>query len=396
MKTHVTPVRGRAELTAFLRLSQRLYRDDPYWVAPLEREQRMLLNPRRNPFFDTGSARLFLARRGTGRGAPVLGRIAVARDPRFVDEEGAPYGVFGFFECAEDITVAAALFEAAEEWLADSGAATLRGPLGFTTNEECGLLVDGFAHAPTLMTAYNPPSYPGLLEGCGFTKAKDLYSWLLHAEPEGRLPERIGRLADAVRRLEGVTVRPLDPADFGREAARIRDIYNRAWARNWGAVTMSDREFAHLAARLKPLVRRGLALFAEVDGEPVAFALGVPDLNQALRPVRGRLTTWGLPLGLLRLVRGMRRIDTGRLVALGVQHEFRGRGLETVLYTELQRLALERGFRRYELSWTLEDNTSVNRAIEAAGGSVYRTHRIYRRPIPAQRAASAAPAPVQS
>ncbi|MDX2647466.1 N-acetyltransferase [Streptomyces sp. PA03-1a] len=371
----VTPVEDRAATTAFIRLPYALYRDEPHWVAPLEREVRAFLDPRRNPFFETAEARLFLARRG-GR---TVGRIAAVTDPRFHERHDYKCGHFGLFECADDLEAAGALFDAVADWLAGRGLTRMLGPLSFSVNDECGLLVDGFDGPPSVGIPYNPPYYADLLTGCGFGKAKDLLSWLVPMPPDGEPPAAIARVAARTLADPAVRVRPLDPDRYEADMAVIKDIYNDAWAENYASVPLTDAEFLHMAAQLKSVLHPELVRIAEVDGEPAAFTLWVPDVNQALRTARGRLTTWGLPVGMLRISRAMGRITRVRGGTSGVRKEHRSRGLVAVLLADAQRAAFRLGYTETDLSWILEDNRGSNRHAQAMGGVHFRTHRLYER-----------------
>ncbi|MEU0186243.1 N-acetyltransferase [Streptomyces sp. NPDC006207] len=371
----VTPVEDRAATTAFIRLPYALYRDEPHWVAPLEREVRAFLDPRRNPFFETAEARLFLARRGRR----TVGRIAAVTDPRFHERHDYKCGHFGLFECADDLEAAGALFDAVADWLAGRGLTRMLGPLSFSVNDECGLLVDGFDGPPSVGIPYNPPYYADLLTGCGFGKAKDLLSWLVPMPPDGEPPAAIARVAARTLADPAVRVRPLDPDRYEADMAVIKDIYNDAWAENYASVPLTDAEFLHMAAQLKSVVHPELVRIAEVDGEPAAFTLWVPDVNQALRTARGRLTTWGLPVGMLRISRAMGRITRVRGGTSGVRKEHRSRGLVAVLLADAQRAAFRLGYTETDLSWILEDNRGSNRHAQAMGGVHFRTHRLYER-----------------
>ncbi|MFF3560605.1 GNAT family N-acetyltransferase [Streptomyces sp. NPDC002574] len=369
----VSPVEGRADTNAFIRLPYALYRDDQHWVAPLEREMRAFLDPRRNPTFDTAEIRLLLARRGK----TVVGRIAVVSEPRYQERHDFTCGHFGLFECADDTGAAAALFDAAAAWLAERGLTRMLGPLSFSVNDECGLLVDGFDGPPSVGIPYNPPYYARLLTECGFGKAKDLLSWLVPMPPDGEPPAGIRRVAERTLSDPAVTVRPLDPGRWDDEMAVIKDIYNDAWAENYASVPLTDQEFRHMAAQLKAVLKPELVRIAEVDGEPAAFTMWLPDVNQALRPARGRLTTWGLPVGLLRVTLGMGRITRVRGGTSGVRKEHRSRGLVAVLLADAQRAAHRLGYTETDLSWILEDNRGSNRHAQAMGGVHFRTHRLY-------------------
>lgn len=365
----VEPVRGSRDLTAFIGFPFDLYRDDPLWVPPLRRTQRKLL--RDHPFLDFGSVQPFLARRD-GR---VVGRIVGVDNPRHNDAHDARDGFFGLFECVDDVAVARALFETAGGWLGARGLDTVLGPVNFSTNYECGTLVDGFDRPPMVLTSYNPDYYPKLIERCGFTTAKDLWAW--DVAPGGTPPAKVVRLVDEVRRTEGVTVRTADLGDHRAELARFKAVYNSAWEGNWGFVPMTDRELEHLAAELKPVLRPELMVFAEVDGEAVGCAFGLPDVNQALRVAAGRTN----PLSLWRMTRVLRTVRAGRLIALGVRKEYRNRGIHALLYTEVLRTSHDMGYRQREASWTLEDNHTINNTMRGLGARHAKTYRIYRRAL---------------
>jgi GNAT superfamily N-acetyltransferase len=372
----VSAVRTQAERTAFIRFPYSIYRGDPNWVPPLEMERRDFLDPRKHPFFDFGEVELFLARRPGGE---LVGRIAAVKDPRFNEFQGTRWGFFGLFECVDDPAVARALFEAAAGWLRARGFETMVGPVSYSTNYECALLVDGFDAPPAVMMPYNPRYYPGLLEAVGFTKAKDLWAYELSSSHP--VPEKVVRIAEKLREREGVTVRPLRMKELDAEVARIKAIYNSALEKNWGFVPMTEREFDHLAREFKQIVEPELVLVAEVKGEAVGFAMTLPDANQALKAAGGRLTRFGLPIGLVKLALAARRIDWLRMLVLGLKPGYRRRGIDAILYLDTIRNAQRLGYRGGEISWELEDNHLINRAIESMGGQRSKTYRLYQRPL---------------
>ena len=371
----VTPVRGAADRMAFIRLQYALYRDDPNWVPPLEMERKDFLDPKKNPFFDYAEVELFLARRG----AEVVGRVAAIKNPRHMEVHGTKEGFFGLFECVNDAGVARGLLDAASAWLKARGIDRVLGPANFSSNQDWGLLVEGHDTPPALMMPYNPTYYLGLLETCGFTKAKDLWAWELSASAAP--PEKVARIAEKIRQRDGITVRPVSLKDFPAEIARIKEIYNSAWEKNWGFIPMTEREFDHMAKEMKAIVRPELVLIAEVKGEPVAFSMTLPDANEAFKAANGRLTTFGLPIGLVKLVLASRRIKRLRLLTLGIKEGFRRRGLDAILYLDTLRTAKALGYTGGEISWTLEDNHLVNRAIESMGGKHSKTYRVFQRPV---------------
>jgi hypothetical protein len=367
----ITPVQSRADKDAFIRFPYALYANDPNWVPPLLMERNDFFNPEKNPWFKFGKVELFLARRG----GKVVGRIAAIDDPNYNKFHGTQLGFFGMFECIDDPGVARGLFDAAGAWVKSQGFSEMMGPVNFSTNYECSVLVDGFDAPPVVMMAYNPRYYPGLYEACGLEKAKDLWAWELSSSVPP--PEKVTRVAEKIRQRQGVVVRPVNMKDFANEVRRIKDIYNSAWEKNWGFVPMTEAEFDHMAKELKQLVVPDLLLMAEVKGEPVAFSMTVPDANVALKAANGRL----FPFGLVKLLLASRKIKRLRLITLGIKEGFRKQGLDAILYLDTLKTARRLGYSGGEISWTLEDNQLVNRAIESMGGHKYKTYRLYQRPV---------------
>lgn len=370
----VAPVLDARDKDRFVRFPEQVYRGDLHWVPPLLMERHDFLDPRRNPFFAHADVALFLARRE----GQVVGRIAAVEDRNFNAFHGTRTGYFGLYESVNDAGVAAALFGAARQWARVRRLDTLLGPMNLSTNYEVGLLVEGFDSDPYFMMPYNPRHYVRLFEECGLEKAKDLFAWERSAASPP--PERFARIADRIRQAEGISVRSVDLSRFEAEVARIKDVYNAAWEKNWGFVPMSDAEFDHLAKDLRRLVVPELTMIAEDGGEPVAFSLTLPDVNQALKKVGGRLTWFGLPLGLARLLWHERKVDRVRLMALGVKAGWRRRGIDAVLIVETIRRTRALGYLGGEISWTLEDNELINRAIESVGCSRSKVYRVYQTP----------------
>jgi len=372
LSLQIHPVRSAADRREFLRLPWSIYPGSyPAWVPPLLAEEGKRLDPSRNPFFGHGAVELFLARRN---GIPV-GRIAAVENTLHNAHHGDRMGFFGQFECRQDPDAARGLLEAAAGWLRARGLEGMRGPVNFSLNEESGLLVDGFDDPPAILMTYNPPYYADLLEGWGLAKAKDLWAWAGDGEVFNR--ERFAVLDRVVARSgHDIRVRGMDMRRFPAEVDLIRRLYNEAWEDNWGFTPMTDAEVAHMARSLRPVIDPELALMGEVDGEPAGFALSLPDVNQAIRPLNGRL----LPFGFIRLLRGMRRINRVRIITLGVLPRFRRSGLDALFYLETFRRAVAKGYHG-ESSWILEDNTLMNRALEKMGFRVYKTYRIYEREL---------------
>ena len=365
-KLEISHVQTSADRRDFLTFPYKLYRNDPYWVAPLLLDQKALFDPSKHPFYLHGTMQRFLARRD---GATV-GRIAAILDPNFSRFHEEKAGFFGFLEMVDDAEVAAGLLGAARDWLREQGAEAIRGPVSPSTNYECGVLVDGFDSSPRIMMTYNPPYYGPLIEAAGWKKAKDLFAYDL---PVARArADRVRTLTDKAA-SNGVHLRTLRLDDFENEVERAWDIYNSAWAKNWGFVPMTRPEFLRHGHELKQILIPDLAWIAEVGGEAIGFALAIPDINEALHRIRGRL----LPFGLFKLLWHKRKIKYLRVIVLGVKQEFRPRPAAAALYAALIRECGRLKFGGAECSWILEDNVLMRRSIEALGGEVYKTYRIY-------------------
>jgi len=356
---------------SFIRLPWQIYGNDPNWVPPLLVERRAFLDPRRNPFFEHAAVKLFLAADGAGR---TLGRIAAIVNHNHIRTHREKTGFFGLFECVPEQAVADALLARAAEFLRGHGMETMRGPESMCVNDEIGLLVEGFDRPPMIMMPYNPPYYEALLVRHGFTKSMDLYAYYVE-DREGTIPERVRRGVELARRRHRFTVRSLRMKDFDAELERIHRLYTSAWEDNWGAVPMTEREFRHLAENLRKIVDPELCLIAEVAGEPAGFSLALPDFNQILIRLNGRL----LPFGIIRFLLYRRRIDAVRILTMGVIKKYRHMGIDNCFYYETYRRGLAKGIRRAEMSWVLENNTAMNRILENLGFKVYKKYRLYDR-----------------
>ncbi len=377
---NVRPVRGRRDLDAFIKLPFRLHPDTP-WVPPLIAERREFLDRDRNPFFAHAEAEYFLAER-EGR---VVGRITAQIDERWTQHNGGNDGMFGFFECERSPETAAALLDAAAAWLRERGRERVLGPMDFTTNDECGLLIDGYDLEPFVLEPWHPPYYRDLLEGLGMTKAMDLLMWRLelgHLRQGDRFHDLIHQAAEAAVSEHGVVVRHMRKRDLEAEVARFMEVYNEAWDRNWGFVPISEEEVRFQAKNLKPILDENWAMIAERDGEVVGAALTLPDINQVLRRMNGRL----LPLGWWRFLTGRRKIDRVRVFALGVKPAYQHLGVAAALYVEHVETAARVRQKWGEMGWILEVNEAMNRAMEGMGGTVVKRYRLYERPLGPQTA----------
>jgi len=326
----------------------------------------------KNPFFEHAEVECFLAFAGDR----VVGRIAAIDNRAHNEFHDDRVGFFGFFECEDDPAAAGALFDTAARWLGARGKDVLRGPMNFSTNDDCGSLVDGFDTPPSIMMPHNPPYHARLYAAAGFAKAQDL---LAYWYDPGDLPERLVRGVDLVRKRKGVTIRGMDMKNFESDVGLIRGIYNDAWERNWGFVPMTGREFDHMAEQLKPVVDPDLVVFAQVKGETVGFGLALPDFNMALKHAHGEL----FPFGFLAILWHKRRIDRARVLTLGIRAGWRASGVDAVLVSELHGRCTAKGMPRGEFSWILESNLAMRRPLENIGARVSKTYRVYDRAIQA-------------
>ncbi len=372
----VLEVKSRRDLDRFVKVPWPIYGDDPRWVPPLLLEVKEFLNRKKHPFYQHGDATALVALRGSR----AVGRVLVSDDPHYNQLHGTNVGCFGMFESIEDQNVADALLDAAAQWLRARGRDSIMGPIDYSTNYPCGLLIDGFDTPPTVMMNHNRPYYAGLLEAWGLAKVKDLYSWWFNTQ-NNRL-EKWHRRVQRLAQRSGVTIRPVNPDDFEAEVDRCLSVYNSARDANWGFVKLSEAEFLYMAKQIARIAKPDLTLLAEIDGKPVGFSVTVPNFNEAIQPLNGRLTTFGVPLGLARLVCRTRRIKTARMLVLDLLHEYRRRGISEllILYT-LNHGKNVIGYTSAELGWTLEDNYLINRTVEAVGAEHYKTYRIYEKQL---------------
>lgn len=367
-------VESKEDLRRFLELPWHIFRGNPFWVPPLKKQVRAYLDLK-HPFYLGGRAEreLFLVYRGN---KPV-GRVAAIINRAHNAFHGDRWGFFGFFECEEDPEAVRLLFQGVEEYLRNKGCDTLVGPTSPSTNYECGLLVEGFDSRPTVMMPYNPPYYASLLEGVGFTKAKDLYAYWSPVHSASL--ERLRRFAQRIQEREPqLRVRTVNLKDFAREVGIIQEIYNLAWEKNWGFVPTSNEEFALLAKELKPLVDPNLLLVAFFGDNPAGFLLALPDVAPALAQLNGSM---GNPLRLLRAWWVGRKLEGLRLITMGVKQEYRLRGAEGVMFYRGLQAALERGYRWCEYSWILEDNELAKRTVRLMDAKLSKIYRLYTKPL---------------
>lgn len=373
----VKPVNGKADLKHFIALPKQLYRGQPGYVAPLDIERAEALDPRKNPYFEHAEVQLFLAWRD---GKPV-GRISAQICHLYQKQYGDQTGHFGFIDAIDDPAVFAALTTAAEDWLRKRGMTRILGPLSFSTNEETGLLINGFNSLPMLMMAYHAPYTGHRLDDCFYVKAKDVIAYDLAMDAYRAL----GSKRSLEKTAEGgrVTVRPLDMKNYHRDLSVALDIFNDAWSDNWGMIPFTKGEIEAAAKGLKPLIDPKLVSIAEVDGEPAGMLVCVPNLLEAVADLNGAL----LPFGWLKLIWRLKfgQLKTARVPLMGIRKKyhgsFLGASLLPMMFGSIREHFLARGLERVELSWILEDNMPMRRVCEGVGGRAYKTYRIYEKSL---------------
>ncbi|HEV2923247.1 MAG TPA: hypothetical protein VGW98_04375 [Solirubrobacteraceae bacterium] len=375
MGVEVNEVAGRRDLKLFIDLPFRLHANHPLWVPPLKLERRIFLNRRVNAFFSHGEAKYFLARRD-GR---VVGRISAQVNHAFNDYQGKNWGWFGFLEFEDEEEVLQALLGAAEEWHRESGRERMVGPASFAMNDESGVLIDGYEKRPMILQPWQPPYYRERIEQAGMTKAIDLLMWNLEVSDRERVLPVIFELAEKVQSEHGIRVRPMRRRQLRKDLDAFAEVYNSAWSENWDFVPYSKKDLDAYAQELQLVFDKHWFMIAEREdtGEVVGMAITVPDINQALAKMKGRL----LPLGWWYFLRKGRLIDRVRVGFLGVKPEYQHTGVAAKLYVEHFNAAAARPQSGGEMGWILETNTAMNRGMEAMGGRIVKRYRVYERSL---------------
>lgn len=375
MAVSVKEVLGRAELKAFVDLPFRLHSNQPLWVPPLKIERRMFLNRKMNAFFSHGEAEYFLA----WRDGVVVGRVTAQINHAFNEHQQKNWGWFGFLEFEDDQEVLAALLEAAEAWLRARGKERMVGPASFAMNDESGVLIEGYDVRPMILQPWNPPYYQQRLEQAGMTKAMDLLMWNLEVTERDKVMPVIWELAEKVQSEHGIRVRPMRRRQLRKDMDAFAEVYNSAWSKNWDFVPYSKKDLDAYAQELQLAFDKHWFMIAEREdtGEVVGMAITVPDLNQVLEKMKGRL----LPLGWWYFLRKGRIIDRVRVGFLGVKPEYQHTGVAAKLYQEHFDAAEARPQKGGEMGWILETNTPMNRGMEAMGGTVVKRYRVYEREL---------------
>jgi hypothetical protein len=369
----ISPVSNdKYALRQFLDVPYRIYRDDPHYVFPLLDEMKHFHDKKKNPFYRHAVSELWLA----SDGGQIVGRIGACVDRYNNEHHDEKVGFFGFYEVDDNPAAAAALLETARDWIAGQGMDTMRGPGCFTSNHDWyGLQVAGKFNRPVIGMPYNPRYYEKQLEDFGLAGVKDLFAW--HIETHGQLPEKMQRLIDRILARPGLVIRPFDMKNFMAEASLVRDLYNRTWSENWGFIPLDDEDFAYMAKDMKSMVDPSFLLIAEMEGRPIGFSLTIPDFNQALQPLRGKL----LPFGWLKFLLGKRKINYARTLLMGVLPEFRKLGVDMAMVYQTMLAGFAKGTTSGECSWILADNEPMNRILTGYGADMYKTYRIYEKAV---------------
>jgi GNAT superfamily N-acetyltransferase len=380
----ITPVQGFGDLRKFVELPFRLHAGTN-WIPPLKLERYAYLSPRLNPFFKEGEAQLFLARRD-GR---VVGRISAQISRALNEYQHNRWGLFGFLEFEDDQELLEGLIDTAASWLTERGCDRMVGPMDFVPNEELGVLIEGFEHEPQIRHPWHPPYYQQRCEAAGLTKAMDVLHWKLHiSDREERMLPILPQLAEQSRTKHGIRIRKMSWLHLGRELKEFDKVYEAAWSKNWGFIPYSDADLTDLAINYRLIYSKDWFMVAENDKETVAVAITIPDINQVYRKMKGRL----LPLGWWYYLNRKRYIDRCRIGFLGVLPEYQHTGVAAALYMEHYEMASKGKVDTGEAGWILETNKSMNRGLEAMGGSIIKRCRVYERLLNGAQDAPAAPA----
>lgn len=364
----IKKVETKMELNTFIKSQWKFYKNNPYWVPPLLMERKHLLDKDKNPFFKAADADYFIAYRNN----EIVGRIAAIKNDVHLKYHNDNTGFFGFFESIDDQQVANALFDTAKNWLKQKGLSKMLGPANPSSNDEYGMLYKGFDDPPRIMMTYNPQYYNNLCEKYGMVKAKDLLAYKLENH-KVMSSEKLKRVQQLARERYRLKITQLDMKNFKSELDKVKYVYNKAWAPNWGFVPLSDEQIDAMAKDLKPLAEPSLVLFGEIDNQLVGFALVMLDYNQIFINMNGRL----LPFNFIKLFTQKKKITWARIITLGIIPEYQKKGLDSVFYWEIVNRAHAIGIDLGEASWILEDNDMMNRGANVMGGDPYKKYRLW-------------------
>jgi len=357
------------DITKFIKFAWKIYKGDPNWVPPLLMDKKKILNKNKNPFFKTAEMEMFMAYKD---GEPV-GRIAAIKNDAHNKVHDENIGFFGFFESINDQEVANALLDKAKEWLKSKGLDAMRGPANPSSNDEFGMLLKGFDDPPRIMMTFNPKYYLDLMDNYGLKKIKDLYAYRIDNKKLLQ-SEKLIRIAEIAKKRSNVEIKQIDLKKFKSELEKVKFVYNQAWAPNWGFIPMTEEEIDNLAKEIKPIVEPSLILFAEVEGKTIAFAFVMPDYNELIINMNGKL----FPFNFIKFFTKRKTIKWARVLTLGIIPEYQKRGIDALLYYEITKRAEKLGILKGEASWILENNEMMKRGAERVmNGEIYKKYRIY-------------------
>jgi len=371
----IIPVKDKLQMEQFIKVPWTIYKNDPHWVPPLLFDFRRQLDERKNPFFKDASVRYWIA----VTDEKCIGRIAAIVNHQHNRHYGEKTGFVGYFESINDAEVSRLLFEAAENWLSREGMLEVRGPVNLSMNNECGLLVEGFEMSPIIQMNYNPPYYIDLFARQGYNKEHDLLAFYVKDDiiRNKEIMSRLERFTNLLAGREKISFRCFNKNDFEGDVERIRLLFNNYMSDNWGYVPIEKEEFAFMAASLKPLLIRELAIFAEVNGETVGFSLAIPDVNEVFKKINGKL----FPKGIFQFLYYRKKTRDIRVILMGINKPYRRKGLEAVFYYRTIVEAVKRNFKGAELSWISESNQPMIRELINMEAQLYKRYRIYKNEI---------------
>ncbi|GAB4371637.1 MAG: GNAT family N-acetyltransferase [Calditrichia bacterium] len=365
----IKPVRNHSELLQFIKFAWKVNKNDPHWVPPLLVDRLKVLDQKKNPFFKHSEAQYFLAYRRN----EIVGRIAAIDNKMHNEFHNDKAGFFGFLEAENDPEVFRALLDTAKDWLKERGKDSMLGPMNPSTNDEIGILIDGFDTPPYFMMPHNPRYYPEIMEQLGYDKAKDVYAYYID-QSSVVISEKLQVISDSTAKKHGVKIRSVQMENFDAELEKVRTVYNNAWARNWGFVPLTPEEIDFIAADFKRILDPNLVLIGEIDGNPIGFLLALPNYNEVFAKIpNGKL----FPTGWIKFLTLRKKIKSMRVLTLGIVQKLQQSGLGALFYMEIIQRGINCGYQSAEMSWVLEDNDLMNRAARLLGGTPYKTYRIY-------------------
>jgi hypothetical protein len=368
----IVKVNNKDQIKQFIKFPWKVYSESSKWVPPLICDVKWTISENKNPFWLHARTQLFLAYDGNNN---VIGRIAAIIDYNYMSFQDDKCGFFGFFECINDVQTAKSLFRSAQEWLSKDGIKKMIGPTNPSINDECGFLLEGFDVPPSFMMPYSPEYYLNLAEQCGLKKVKELYAYNMDVSVDSRL-KRLGRVVEmAKKKIAGLKIRTIQKNSYEEDLKAVISIYNKAWEKNWGFVPWSDEEFASIASKLKTIIDPEMVIIASIGEESVGMLISLPDYNQVLKKLNGKL----FPFGILKFLYYRRKIDALRLMVMGVVKEYRHKGIEAIMCEIGLKNALRIGYKHCELSWVLDDNIMTQRTAEMMNGRIYKKYAVYGR-----------------